>query len=174
MDKLPDNVEGMDADLARLKAEVAAVDGASPELVAGQAQEAQQAAQQVDMTAQEVQELKTLLQIVSGLFVPLIPKLAEIYTNETCEMLAQSAVPVMQKHGWSTGGMLGQWGAELALLAVSAPIAIATWQAVKEAQEEAKAKAKEAEKKPLQNVAFSIPEPDSESAESGEMSLARG
>lgn len=173
MEKIPDNVEGMDADLMRLKAEVAAVDGASPELVAGQQQEAAQAAQQVDMTAQEVQELKTLLQIVSGLFVPLIPKLAEIYTPEACEMLAAAAVPVMQKRGWSTGGMLGQWGAELALLAVSAPMAIATYQAVKEAQEEAKAKAKEAEKKPVSQVNL-IPEPDGEGVEGGAMSLQRG
>lgn len=164
---IPDNVSGMDAELKRMEAEVIAVDAGAPEML----EAGKQAEQQVINEVNEVAELKALLQIVSGLFVPFVPAMADIYTAAECERLASVAVPVMQKHGWSTGGLLGQYAAELALLAVAAPIGLKTYFAIQAAMEP-KEKPKEKAIPEVPNVADVIPLPDA--TEIGAMGLARG
>lgn len=145
---VPDNVEGLDADLQRLAGEVAAVDALGAEGGAAGVEAQAQVVQ--DETVRQVEELKGLLQIVSGLFVPMFPKLAEIYTDQTCGALAMATIPVMQKHGWTTGDLMGKWGPEIGLLSVAAPVGIATYQVIAEAREEAKKKEKEqAETRPV-------------------------
>ena len=166
---IPHNVSGLDAEFSRIESEVAAVDAAVPENLQAekQAEQAQQSA------LNEVAELKTLLQIVSGLFVPFIPKLAEIYTDQECERLAVVTVPVMQKHGWTTGGMLGQYAAELALLAVAVPIGIRTYHAVKEElKPKQKQKQIEAQAEQSQGQSEQMPLPDE--PQIGVMGLERG
>lgn len=164
---IPDNVSGMDAELKRMEAEVLAVDAGAPEVL----EAGKQAEQQIIGEQNEVEELKALLQIVSGLFVPFVPAMADIYTPEECERLAAVAVPVMQKHGWSTGGLLGQYAAELALLAVAAPMGLNTYFAIKAAMTP-KEKTKANELPEVASLADVIPLPDA--SEIGAMGLARG
>jgi hypothetical protein len=167
---IPHNVSGLDAEFSQIESEVAAVDAAAPENIQAekQAEQAQQSA------LNEVAELKTLLQIISGLFVPFIPKLAEIYTDQECERLAVVTVPVMQKHGWTTGGMMGQYAAELALLAVAAPIGIRTYHAVKEElKPKQKPKQIEAKAEPVQPEQMPLPDGE-QKPQIGAMGLERG
>lgn len=116
----------MSAELDALQGEAAAVD----ELIAPQVVEPQQDAQP-PQAANEAAEIVGLLTIASGLFAPVFPSLQKIYTQETMQQIAAAAVPVMNKHGWSTGDVLGKYAEELALAAVALPVALATLQGVK-------------------------------------------
>lgn len=118
----------MSAELDSLMGEAAAVDSlnAPVEFVDTVAEE--QAAQ---LAGNEASELAALLSIVSGLFSPVFPSLAKIYTPDTVRNLADSFVPVMIKHGWSTGGILGRFGEEVAFCAVAFPVAMATYTGIK-------------------------------------------
>lgn len=116
------------ADLEALAAEAAAVDAEhAPQ---PQADEAAPKVAQAQPPADEVAELTALISITVGLFAPLFPSLRTIYTPQTVDQIAQAAVPVMRKHGWSTGNLLGQYAEELALAAVVAPVAMATWRGI--------------------------------------------
>lgn len=125
----------MSAKLDALEAEARAVD-----LAVAPAPVADEKAQAATAPANEVAELAALITILSSMFVPVFPSLANIYTPETISSLASAAVPVMQKRGWSTSELLGKYAEELALAAVAAPVALATWQCVKADSEAAKRK----------------------------------
>lgn len=116
----------MSDDLDRLEAEAAAVDGQATAAIDPSPQDAPEAAAP-DVPA----EVAALLQTVSGLFSPLFPCLASIYTPDTCRRLGDAAAPVMEKYGWSVGGLFERWGAEITLAATAFPVAMATWQGVK-------------------------------------------
>lgn len=111
----------MSAELDALQHEAVAVDAenAPPAAVESAAAEPVQ-------PVNEAAEIVGLLTILAGLFTPVFPSLAKIYTQQTVQGLADAAVPVMQKHGWTTGEFLGKWAAELALAAVGVPVVIAT------------------------------------------------
>lgn len=103
----------------------------------------------------EAAEISALLQIMAGVAAPMFPSIRTIYTTETCDAIGQAAQPVMIKRGWSTSAVLGQYGEELALLAVVGPVAMATYSAVKAdiaAAEKAKTKAAEELGNVMQNV----------------------
>lgn len=131
----------MDADLKALEAEAVAVDAMNlPPAPDRQEPDATASAQN------EVAELSALVQIVSGLFAPMFPSLREIYAAPACDALAAAAVPVMAKRGWSVSGLLGQYAEEVALLAVAAPMALATYQGVSADMAKAEKVQKEADK----------------------------
>lgn len=135
----------MSDELKQLEVEAVAVDAANappnPEAQAEQEQAAQ-AAQ--DAISQEA-EIVGLLTITAALFTPMFPSLEAIYTQQTIQSIASAAVPVMQKHGWNAGSLLGKYGEEFALLAVLAPVGFATYKGVKSDIEKAE-KAAKAEK----------------------------
>ena len=112
-------------DLTALEGEALAVDA-----LLAPAPTPEQQAEAAQPAPNEAAEIAALLQIMAGLAAPLFPSLAKIYTAETCNAIGQAAAPVMTKHGWSTGTILGKYAEELALLAVVAPIGFATWQGV--------------------------------------------
>lgn len=114
----------MNGDLDRMEAEAATVDG--------QATAASAPPDAPEVAAPDVPaEVAALLQTVAGLFSPLFPCLASIYTPDTCRRLGDAAAPVMDKYGWSVGGLFERWGAEITLAATAFPVAMATWQGVK-------------------------------------------
>lgn len=84
----------------------------------------------LEVSQNEIEELSGLIGMVAGLFVPLLPSLATIYTPDTCTTLAAATLPVMKKHGWSVPGVLSKWGEEIALAAIALPLSITTWKAV--------------------------------------------
>ncbi|MDO9011337.1 MAG: hypothetical protein Q7U78_05955 [Gallionella sp.] len=121
----------MSEELDALRGEAAAVDVLIAP-VQFEDVEAQQAAEQAQQIAgNEAAELSAMLSIVTGIFAPVFPSLGKIYTPDTVQRLANSFVPVMVKRGWSTGGILGRFGEELAFCAVAFPVALATYAGVK-------------------------------------------
>lgn len=78
----------------------------------------------------EAASIAALVQIMAGLFAPVFPSLQKIYTDTACQQIGDAAAPVMAKHGWTTGELLGKYAEELALLAVVAPLGFATWQGI--------------------------------------------
>lgn len=114
----------MSEDLQALEAQAAAIDAeaAAPDVAAAEPE-----AVRVDLAA----ELAALLQTAAGILVPAFPCLATIYTEATCKRLGDAAAPVMDKYGWSVGGLFDRWGAEITLAAVALPVALATAQGVK-------------------------------------------
>lgn len=74
-------------------------------------------------------EMAAVIRTVTTMLSPLLPYLPAIYTEETCAGIAAAYMPVADKYGWQTGGWFEQFGAELALVAVAAPVAISTAQA---------------------------------------------
>lgn len=141
----------MSAELDALQHEAVAVDAenvpvAVDPLPAEQAQPVNEAA-----------ELVGLLTILAGLFTPVFPSLAKIYTPATVQGLADAAVPVMNKHGWTTGEFLGKWAAELALAAVGVPVVIATARGVLEDIAAAKATEKAAPAQAITKGAEVVP-----------------
>lgn len=105
----------------------------------------------------EAAEIVGLLTILAGLFTPVFPSLAKIYTPQTVQSLADAAVPVMQKRGWTTGEFLGKWAAELALAAVAVPVALATVQGVRADLAAAKATEKAAPAQAITQGAEVVP-----------------
>lgn len=116
----------MSTELDALQAEAAAVDA---EITPPTVQLAGVPDQQ--LAANEQAEVAGLITILAGLFAPVFPSLNKIYTKETVDSIAAAAVPVMAKHGWTTGALLGRYAEELALAAVVLPIGMATWQGIK-------------------------------------------
>ena len=137
----------MSTELDALQSEAVAVDAVNTPSVAEQPSTEQ--AQAVN----EAAEIAGLLTIITGLFVPVFPSLAKIYTVETVNSIAAAAVPVMNKHGWTTGEFLGKWAAELGLAAVAIPVGLLTIKGIREDI----AQAKEQEK-PATAQAITAPE----------------
>jgi len=87
------------------------------------------------------------------MFSPLFPSLANVYTPQSCDALASAAIPVMAKHGWSVSGLLGNYAEEVALLAVAAPMALATYGGIKADIASAKSKAKAKDEEASEQIA---------------------
>jgi len=135
-------------DLAQLTAEAAAIDA---QLAPATPTPEQPAAPQV--SPNDIAEMSALLQIVAGMFSPLFPSLANVYTPQSCDALASAAIPVMAKHGWSVSGLLGNYAEEVALLAVAAPMALATYGGIKADIASAKSKAKAKDEEASEQIA---------------------
>lgn len=108
------------ADLAELQAMAA---GAPP--LPGEPVEAEK--KEVDV-AGEIAGLITMAVVTLG---PAFPSLNEIYTKETTAAAAGAIAGVCDKYGWLQGGMMGEWGPEIACLVVVGPLAVATVAGVK-------------------------------------------
>lgn len=124
---------------------------------------------QAAQIATEQAEIEGILTIVSSIFMPVFPSLKEIYTADTIKSIASATVPVMVKHGWSAGAMLGKWAEELALAAVVLPVGFATYKGVQadiKAAEDAE-KAKKAESQAASQPEIEVPILDPIVAERG-------
>jgi hypothetical protein len=88
------------------------------------------------------EEFAALLKMLSGILAPAFPSLSEIYTDETCKGAGFAAGGVCEKHGWLTGGVMGDYAEEIAAAAILLPLGFATVQGVRGDIEARKAKAK--------------------------------
>lgn len=118
------------ADLARLQAAATDVDAAAPV-------EAEPQRQGPDLAA----EISGVITVAVQTLAPMFPSLRGIYTEETTQAAAGAVAAVCNKHGWLQGGMFGEYGEEIACLAVCGPLAFATMQGVRADLEKHKAKA---------------------------------
>ena len=72
-------------------------------------------------------ESKTLIEFAYGLFSPVYPSLAKVYTPETRANLAAAAAPVLAKYGFS----MGKLGPEVMLALAIVPLIAPTIQAIR-------------------------------------------
>jgi hypothetical protein len=123
------------ADLAALQAAAASTETAPDTLDQGEAP-------RMDL-AQEIAGLATVAVATLG---PMFPSIKTIYTPEVTEAAAQAIAAVCNKHGWMQGGMMGEWGEEIACVLIVGPLAMQTVKGVKAdmaAREKEKPKAPE-------------------------------
>jgi hypothetical protein len=59
-----------------------------------------------------------------------------VWSDSTLKGIAQGGGAVMERHGWTMGGVLGEWGPYLALIGATAPPAFATYKAIQAHQVE--------------------------------------
>lgn len=109
------------ADLAKLQA---AVNDAP--LVPGQ----EPPAPEIDPREKIAGEITGLVLAFVQMARPILPSLAEIYTPEATGAAAAAVAGVCVKHGWLDGGLMGEWGEEIAAAAVLLPMGLATYQGV--------------------------------------------
>lgn len=129
--------------LDALEVEAAAVDGANAPPGAAPAEEQQP---QID----EAGQIAGLLTILANMGAPMFPSIGRIYTQQTIGQIAGVLEPVFVKHGWSVSNAFGKYAEEFAALAVILPVALATYQGIREDMAAAAAKAVEPEAKPAQ------------------------
>lgn len=89
------------------------------------------------------QEWEIAIKLAIMLAAPMAPFLPTIYTEETIGHLARAIVPVADKYGWNTGGLLERFGPEIGLAMIAGPLVLRTsqaWQAYRESLRAAKAK----------------------------------
>lgn len=86
--------------------------------------------------AQEVgpdlaKELSGLVTVAVVTLSPLFPSLKDTYTPEVTQAAAGAIAAVCEKHGWLSGGMMGEWGEEIACAAIVGPLAFSTYQGIR-------------------------------------------
>lgn len=74
-------------------------------------------------------DVEGLLLMAVGMLGPMFPKLANVWTPETCNRVAAATVPVLIKRGWIPD--FGAWGPEIMLCIAVAPLVGPTADALK-------------------------------------------
>lgn len=111
------------------RAELAALEA----VAAGQAglvaavTEPEPAAPAVDLAG----ELRAMIALFVGMVGLVFPSLPKIYTPEATTAASEAVASVCVKHGWLSGGLMGDWGEEIAAAVVLAPLALATYQGIR-------------------------------------------
>ena len=95
------------------------------------------------------QELAGLVTVAVVTLTPLFPSLKDTYTPEVTQAAAGAIAAVCNKHGWMQGGMMGEWGEEIACAAIVGPLAFSTWQGIRADLEARAATAKQIESRGL-------------------------
>lgn len=88
-------------------------------------------------------ESHDLVDFATGMFFPLYPRLAGVWTPERCATLEHRLAAVLEKYKLDMGTLLGKWGPEIMLAAAIAPAVLPTVKAIREDNAERRAKAKE-------------------------------
>lgn len=113
------------ADFAALS--MAAAAGPDPMREQQEQQQAQQQAGAVDLAG----EIAGLVLAFAAVARPILPCLADIYTPEVAQQAAGAVAAVCVKRGWLSGGLVGDYGEEVAAAVVLVPLGVATWQGVR-------------------------------------------
>jgi hypothetical protein len=82
-------------------------------------------------TAALATEIRDLLNVASKMVAPMLPRVASIYSPETCAAVGGAVAPVCVKRGWLQGGITGGWGEEISAAVVIVPLSIATYYAAR-------------------------------------------
>jgi hypothetical protein len=117
------------ADLMRLQLAAAEPNAAVQAMADAEAAQAEAAqAAQVDENTNAV---RLGLDVAIPFLCRLYPSLADVYTDETRGAVAMTVGPVLTKYGVHLGDVGGRYREEIAMVAVCAPIAMATYQGIK-------------------------------------------
>lgn len=120
------------ADLAMLEAGVA-----EAPLLPGQ----EPPAPPVDPAEALADEIAAIVLSVTTVLAPALPSLKSIYTPETTRAAGAAVAAVCVKHGWLSGGLMGEYAEEISAAVIILPLAITTYQGVKGDVDNLKAKA---------------------------------
>lgn len=91
-------------------------------------------------------EAHDLVDFSTGLFFPLYPRLASVWTPDRCSALEARLALVLQKYNLNMERLLGRWGPELMLAATIAPAVLPTVNAVRDDLRELREKRAEQER----------------------------
>lgn len=80
------------------------------------------------------EELRQALDMVRAMARPLFADwqdFGSVWSDTTLQAMAENGGAIMDRHGWTMGGLLSQWGPYIGLAAAVGPAAMATYQHVK-------------------------------------------
>jgi hypothetical protein len=86
-------------------------------------------------------ELAGLVSVAVAALGPMFPSLRATYTPDVTQAAAGAIAAVCEKRGWLSGGLLGNWGEEIACVAIVGPLALQTYQGIRADIETRKPKA---------------------------------
>lgn len=117
--------------LDQLAAEAASIEGAAaaPGAPAGPAPDAFGVA--VEQTAAE---LLGAFQMARMMVAPMFgwwPEFGQVWGDSTLQNMANGWAQVMQRHGWTAGGLMGEFGPYIAAAGATLPPSFVTYQAIK-------------------------------------------
>lgn len=102
----------------------------------------------VDPVASLADEIAGIVLSVTAVLAPALPSLKRIYTPETTRAAGTSIAAVCVKHGWLSGGLMGEYAEEISAAVILLPLAVTTYQGVKGDVDNLKAQAGAQPKKP--------------------------
>lgn len=76
------------------------------------------------------EEIAAAMGMAVAMLAPVFPSLRGIYTPETMGAASGAIAAVCEKHGWLNDGFMGQYGPEIACVAIVGPLGFATYQGV--------------------------------------------
>lgn len=82
-------------------------------------------------TAAELESALTMARLMVAPMFNWWPEFGATWNDATVRAISESGGAIMDKHGWSVGAVLGQWGPYIALIAAVGPPAFVTFQAIK-------------------------------------------
>jgi len=126
------------AELDAIELEAMAVEGA-----------AQASAQPEPQASNTAAELLGGLQMIRLMAHPLFadwPQFGEVWGDRTLQGIAESGGAIMDRHGWTVGEFMTQWGPYIGLIAAVGPAGLATYQHLQIRKAEEARRAKEAER----------------------------
>lgn len=88
-------------------------------------------------------EASEVVELATEGFLPLYPRLAEVWTPAKLDRLTVRLGAVMQKYDLTLGKLLGKWGPEILLGAVIVPAVVPSYRVVRDTNRELREKAKE-------------------------------
>lgn len=88
-------------------------------------------------TAAELESALTMARLMVAPMFNWWPEFSATWSDSTVKAISESGGAIMDKHGWSVGAVLGQWGPYIALIAAVGPPAFVTFQAIKAREKEA-------------------------------------
>lgn len=80
---------------------------------------------------QLAEELAGMIAMAVATLAPMFPSLKKTYTQEVTATAAGAIAAVCNKHGWMQGGMFGEFGEEVACIAIVGPLAFSTYTGIR-------------------------------------------
>jgi hypothetical protein len=86
-------------------------------------------------------ELRGALEMVRLMASPAFawwPQFGQVWSDQTLQAMATNGAVIMERHGWTVGQALAEWGPYIGLIGATLPPALATYQAVQTRKLEAR------------------------------------
>jgi len=124
------------ADLGQVEAMALSIEGETTARIeaASTAHETRQAEMQANAAAQNAMELQGALAMAKLMVKPMFawwPDFEKVWSDDQIAQISEHGGVIFERHGWSVGGILSEWGPYIGLIAATAPPAVATYGAIK-------------------------------------------